>query len=206
MTTRSSFLGSTSFAHLLGLSAAKPKAEETDDEKKKREDKEREDDAKAETGDEKKDDEAKAKKAEEGDDKPDDQGEDETDEEYRDRKKREQDDKDDDDDDKDAKRKAARGRERARCAAIFGSAHAGTRPDVAAHYAFATNMSSKEAIGALAAVAAGSPKQARSGFRERMEGERSPNLGNAAPAGPSMETADGVAQACLAAAGLLPKK
>jgi hypothetical protein len=69
-------------------------------------------------------------------------------------------DAEDDDVDPDAaeerdKEKAARGRERARCAAIFGSKAAGSRPDVAAHLAFNTSMSAREAIGMLGAFAAG---------------------------------------------------
>ena len=50
---------------------------------------------------------------------------------------------------------AARGRERARCAAIFASPHAAVRPDMAAHYAFATDLTRRQARRALAATTAG---------------------------------------------------
>ena len=202
------------FAHLLGLrrtagkSADKPddqREDETDEEYQERKKRE-EEDAKAN---------AKAEK-------PDDQGDDETDEEYEKRKKREQDesaeeddepkkgkaaDGDDDDaedkeDKKDAKATAARRRERARCAAIFASKHAATRPDMAAHYAFATNLTRREARTALAAVAAGQPQSA-GGLAGRMAGMEQLRPGAGAPSGkPSVSSSW---DASAKRTGLLPR-
>jgi hypothetical protein len=50
---------------------------------------------------------------------------------------------------------AARIRERQRCAAIFSSPYAAARLDMAAHYAFETDLGRKEACKALARLAAG---------------------------------------------------
>ena len=171
---RAGFMATTSsFAHLLGLSGAtggRPKAEESDEDKKKREEEEA----------------AKGKGKAKADDKPDDQGEDESDEGYKERKKREQEEADakaeDDDDemDKDPKSKAARLRERARCAAIFMSPAAAARPDMAAHLAFGTNMSRKDAVASLEVAAQGaSPRTGptgRSSLTERMDRERNPDV------------------------------
>jgi hypothetical protein len=55
----------------------------------------------------------------------------------------------DDADDRDPKARAARKRERARCAAIFGSKHAAGRVAAAANLAFNTKMTASQAIGVL---------------------------------------------------------
>jgi hypothetical protein len=101
------------------------------------------------------------------------------------------DDPDADDGDESDKEKAARARERARCAAIFGSKAAASRPDVAAHLAFNTSMSATEAIGMLGAFAAGgapaaSAKPGKS-LASRMAKVPDQNVGTggaAAPSGP----------------------
>ena len=171
----------SSFAHLLGLGSAnagKSKAE-TEDERVKREEQEREDAKKAGK------DGGKAK-AEGDDNKPDDQGEDESDEDYKERKRKEQEeddekaaDEEDEKDEKDAKSKASRMRERARCAAIFASPAAGLRPDLAAHFAFNTNLSRKDAVSTLAVSAQGgaAPTASRAGLGDRMSRQANPDLG-----------------------------
>ena len=180
---KSGLMASTStFAHLLGLggaNAGKTKAE-TDDERTKREEQEREDAKKAGKGGGK-------TKAEGGDDKPDDQGEDESDEDYKERKKREQEeaeDEEDDEDEKDAKKKAVRMRERARCSAIFASPAAGVRPDLAAHFAFATNLSRRDAVATLEVAAQGGAAPRKGTLAERMDRQPAPKIG---PEGGSAE-------------------
>lgn len=145
---RSALLGSTAFAHLVGVfrtadgqpdpaaaagAAANPgetapvltvvAAEDDDDDKQK-------------PGES--DDDYKARKAK--------------------KKSKAAEDDDDDTDDKDeahADRGPARRRERARCAAIFASPHAARRPDMAAYLAFGTSLSRTTALNTLAAVAMG---------------------------------------------------
>ena len=180
---KSGLMASTStFAHLLGLggaNAGKPKAE-TDDERIKREEQEREDAKKAGK-------EGGKTKAEGGDDKPDDQGEDESDEDYKERKKREQEeaeDEEDDEDEKDAKKKAVRMRERARCSAIFASPAAGVRPDLAAHFAFATNLSRRDAVATLEVAAQGGAAPRKGTLADRMDRQPAPKIG---PEGGSAE-------------------
>lgn len=185
--TKSALLRSVaSYAHLLGRSPKASKAE--DDEKKDRDDKdarrkgradedksdddkkdarraEEDSDSNPETGDS----EEEKKRRRDEEDEQDEGRRDEDDEDKRDRRDDEdaQDEKDRADD-ADTKMRGARRRERARCRAIFASADAGARPDMAAYLAFETSMSRKEACRALAAVAAGQPKQ--NGFNARMAG------------------------------------
>lgn len=184
---KSGLMASTStFAHLLGLGGAnagksKSKAEtETEDERVKREEQEREDAKKAGKGGGK-------PKAEDGEDdkKPDDQGEDEPDEDYKERKKKEQEEEDekasdeqDEEDEKDAKKKAARMRERARCSAIFASSAAGTRPDLAAHFAFNTSLSRRDAVATLEVAAQGSAAPRKGTLATRMDREPNPKVGS----------------------------
>lgn len=137
-------LASTTFAHLIGLrrpaaekppqqSAAAPDPDDVEDEERKRREDETDDEYQARM------DALDANAAVDPDDEDN------------------KDDEDDDDkkDDKDAKASAARARERARCAAIFGTAAAAQRPDVAAHLAFGTNLPRQAAISTLKAVALG---------------------------------------------------
>lgn len=145
---------STRFAHLLGISAAR--AEESDEDRKKREDEE-------------------AKAADE------ERKEGETDEEYEKRtgkkaKKAEGDDDEADAEEDEKKEKAVRANERARCAAIFACAEAGTRPDMAAHLAFQTDMSAQAAVEMLRVSAAGAPR--KTALAERMAQEQAPNVGS----------------------------
>jgi hypothetical protein len=159
------------FAHLLGLPAASASVPE-DDEKKQRADESDDDYAKRMEADDKDDDE-------EGDDKKGAkkaEGDDEKDE------AKAEDDKEEQPDDEDDKEKAARKSERARCAAIFASAAAGARPDMAAHLAFNTDMSVSAAVEMLSAISAGSTAQPR-GLASRMAAVNTPNVGASAPAG-----------------------
>jgi hypothetical protein len=170
----------SSFAHLVGL--ARPKSVKAED------DKDRKEDAKAEDSDPKDDDKKDAKAA---DDKPSDD-----DKDKKDAKAAEPDDEDDEKDDKKSKAKAddddddeemtgkgsaaaARQRERARCAAIFSCPQAAQNVAFAAHLAFETNLTRKQAVDLMSkapiAPAASSGREARN-----------PNLGAGAaqPSGP----------------------
>lgn len=185
-------LASSPYAHLLGLGAAAPakglsaKAadEELDDEKKEG-----------------------ARRAEDDDDKTDDtradEGEEEGDKEKKSRKAKSKakskagDEGDDDDDDESAeedddKEKAARKSERARCKAIFASAAAGARPDVAAHLAFDTSMSASKAVSMLETVAGGSA--AVGGLSQRMATFVLPNPGATDHSKPAQSPAAASAQ------------
>lgn len=101
--------------------------------------------------------------------------------------------------DEDDKEKAARVNERARCAAIFKCAAAGTRPDVAAHLAFNTSMPSAEAIGMLETFAMGGAPQPSS-LASRMAGVRPQNVGAGAAAAPAAGS-DAAVTAQIIAAG-----
>ncbi|MEY0544243.1 hypothetical protein AB7318_16940 [Providencia rettgeri] len=155
------------FAHLLGR-GKKAKASEEDEDKKVRKAKGRkaEDDEQDESAEddegredaEEQDNEKegrKAKKAEDDDD-ADAEGDDE--------------DAEGDDDNKDVKK--GRRAERKRCARIFGSKAAAGRPDMAAHLAFNTSMSSSEAISTLKAMGAVQPATQRSSLDSRMRAEQ----------------------------------
>jgi hypothetical protein len=164
-----------SFAHLSGVSARAASGDEDDGD-----DKEKDKDAKAD-GDEPKDEDpnddsgkgskgAKGSKAEDDDKKDDDDGEDPKDKGAKGAKADDQDpDAEDEDPDEEVRGKSAaataRRRERARCAAIFGSKHAQGRVALAAHFAFNTTMTRSEAIGALKdapmAAATRTPNSAR---------------------------------------------
>jgi hypothetical protein len=161
------------FAHLLGLPAAA--AARVDDDKEDKKDPDADDgddgdDAKADDSDK---DDKKDAKADDGQE-PDD----EKDESKAKSKAGAEDGDDEDDSDKE---KAARQSERARCAAIFASPAAATRPDMAAHLAFNTGMSSKAAVEMLGAIAAGGA--APRGLASRMASTSIPNVGASAPAG-----------------------
>ena len=199
---RTTLLGAMNFGHLLGRPAARAEDEKPKDEKDKN--------AKAKTKDEDGDDdegetEEEKKKRREEEDEQDEERREEDEDDKDERRKKE--DEDDDLDAKDAKATAARRRERARCAAIFGSKHAAARPDMAAHLAFATDMNRTAARHTLAAIAAGSPPPTqapapRSTVRERMQERRSPQLGNEGGNDPTEDTPDAVARRNLAAAGI----
>lgn len=156
------------FAHLIGL-GKKARASEEDENKKvrkakgrKAEEDERDEDAEGDEDREDAEDQddekqgRKAKKAEDDDDDADAEGDEE--------------DAEDDDENKDVKK--GRRAERKRCARIFGSKAAAGRPDMAAHLAFNTRMSSSEAISTLKAMGAVQPATQRASLDSRMRAEQ----------------------------------
>ncbi|HHW8957235.1 hypothetical protein [Morganella morganii] len=162
------------FAHLIGL-GKKARASEEDEDKKVRKakgrkaeegerDEDAEDDEDREDAEEQDDEKQsrKAKKAEGDDDDPD--AEDDEDAEGDDE------DAEDDDENKDVKK--GRRAERKRCARIFGSKAAAGCPDMAAHLAFNTRMSSSEAISTLKAMGAVQPATQRASLDSRMRAEQ----------------------------------
>lgn len=168
------------FAHLIGL-GKKARASEEDEDKKvrkakgrKAEEDEHDEDAEGDEdreGAEDQDDEKqgrkakKAKKAEGDDDDPDaDDDDDDAGAEGDDE------DAEGDDDNKDVKK--GRRAERKRCARIFGSKAAAGRPDMAAHLAFNTRMSSSEAISTLKAMGTVQPATQRASLDSRMREEQ----------------------------------
>ncbi|EMF4353481.1 hypothetical protein AAEZ94_001405 [Providencia rettgeri] len=176
------------FAHLIGRKA---KATEEDDEKtrkaKGRRAEDDDDEENAENDDlepEDQDDEkegrkakkAKSKKAEDDDEDP--NAEDDENAEGDDE------DAEDDEDNKDVKK--GRRAERKRCARIFGSKAAAARPDMAAHLAFNTRMSSSEAISTLKAMGGAPELQSnRRSLDARMREEEQVRLGQDAEVAPT---------------------
>lgn len=176
------------FAHLIGRKA---KATEEDDEKTRKakgrrveDDDEEEnaenDDPESEDQDDEKEGrkakKAKSKKAEDDDEDPD----------AEDDENAEGDDEDaeDDEDNKDVKK--GRRAERKRCARIFGSKAAAARPDMAAHLAFNTNLSSSEAICTLKAMGeVSAPQSNRRSLDARMREEEQVRLGQDAEVAPT---------------------
>lgn len=168
------------FAHLIGRKA---KATEEDDEKTRKakgrrveDDDEEEnaenDDPESEDQDDEKEGhkakKAKSKKTEDDDDKDPDA----------------EDDDEDAEDNKDVKK--GRRAERKRCARIFGSKAAAARPDMAAHLAFNTNLSSSEAISTLKAMGGVSASQSnRRSLDARMREEEQVRLGQDAEVAPT---------------------
>ncbi|EJD6038278.1 hypothetical protein [Morganella morganii] len=167
------------FSHLLGLNKKARSSEKEDGNARKAkgrsaEEDERDEDAEddedregaEDQGDEKQGRKAKkAKKAEGDDDDPDaDDDDDDADAEGDDE------DAEGDDDNKDVKK--GRRAERKRCARIFGSKAAAGRPDMAAHLAFNTRMSSSEAISTLKAMGAVQPLTQRASLDSRMRAEQ----------------------------------
>lgn len=174
-----------SFAHLLGRgNAAKTKAED-DDKDKEDDDKDKKDDKKDK--DDEDDDDKKAVTDDEDDaeDEKDDKtaATDDEDKDAASRGKSRKAKKDEDEEDEDAKASAIRGRERARCAAIFATTAAAKRPDIAAHLAFGTNLSAGAAINTLKAVVSGemqmatAPPDRRAELRNRMAQQPSYDVG-----------------------------
>ncbi|MEY0976928.1 hypothetical protein AB7196_13335 [Providencia rettgeri] len=171
------------FAHLIGRKA---KATEEDDEKTRKakgrrvedgdeEENAENDDPESEDQDDEKEGrkakKAKSKKAEDDDDEDPDAEDDEEDAE-------------DDEDNKDVKK--GRRAERKRCARIFGSKAAAARPDMAAHLAFNTNLSSSEAISTLKAMGGiSAPQSNRRSLDARMREEEQVRLGQDAEVAPT---------------------
>jgi archaellum component FlaD/FlaE len=184
-------LSALSYAHLLGISASKAE----DDEKKQRADESDEDYAKRMEEDDKKEKEDDAKKAEGDDtDAKADEGDDESDDDKKDDKAKKAEESDDEDD----KKKATRQSERARCAAIFACAAAATRPDMAAHLAFHTDMTAEAATDMLKAISVGHVGKTRS-LANRMAEVQTPNVGTEAGAAPAADSPQGVAARIVAA-------
>ncbi|MER5013411.1 hypothetical protein [Morganella morganii] len=180
------------FAHLIGL-GKKARASEEDENKKVRKakgrkaeederDEDAEDDEDREDAEEQDDEKQgrKAKKAEGDDDDPD--AEDDEDAEG-----------DDEDDDENKDVKKGRRAERKRCARIFGSKAAAGRPDMAAHLAFNTRMSSSEAISTLKAMGAVQPATQRASLDSRMRAEQQVRISPDAQA-PARGSADALVQ------------
>ncbi len=172
------------FAHLIGL-GKKARASEEDEDKKVRKaeedehDEDAEDDENREDAEEQDDEKQgrKAKKAEDDDDDADAEGDEE--------------DAEDDDENKDVKK--GRRAERKRCARIFGSKAAAGRPDMAAHLAFNTRMSSSEAISTLKAMGAVQPVTQRASLDSRMREEQQVRISPDAQA-PVRGSADALVQ------------
>lgn len=164
-------LRALSFAHLLGHAGKNARAEDEreDEDKAKKarrasEDEEDDEPQDRRASEDEEDDKPRGRRAsedEEDEDKPqgrraaEDEEEDERDPKGR-RTAAEEDEQDEQDeaDERDPQARAARHRERARCAAIFGSKHAAGRVAAAAQLAFKTKMSAREAIGVLASLPA----------------------------------------------------
>jgi broad specificity phosphatase PhoE len=164
-----------SFAHLTGV--AGKRAEE--DDKDRREEAEDDDPDKKEqdredyTG-------KKSKRAEDDDqDKDKAEGDDPDDDEKDSAKADDQDAEDDEEEEMRGKSAAAsaRRRERARCAAIFGSKAAGRNPVLAANLAFNTSMTRKEALAVLESTPASIGTAEFAGGRAA----RNPAIGSGAP-------------------------
>ncbi|MGG5811463.1 hypothetical protein [Falsiroseomonas sp. CW058] len=189
MTLRTAAGGALSrFAHLAGRAPARGKADVSDDEKDKGDDKatdESDDEEDKDTSSEedegekdKKDSKAgKGAEEEDGDDKGDDEEE----------------------EDKPAASAArglaaARRAERARCAGIFSAPEAAGNVALAAHLAFETDLPAAAAIGALRAAGTGG----RRGLADRMAAETPPRLGADGGAGtPGRDTPEGNADFVL---------
>lgn len=166
------------FAHLLGLK--KKASEEEDDNKEKskkaksrRAEEERDDEEDAEDDDDRED-------MEDDDDREPDAEDDDDDKEKGKKAKSRRAEEDDEGAEEDENRDVKKGRraERKRCAAIFGSKHAAGRPDMAAHLAFNTRMSAREAIDTLATMGAVALQpQGRKSLDARMRESEQARLG-----------------------------
>ncbi|MDC9591914.1 hypothetical protein PSI23_22250, partial [Xenorhabdus sp. XENO-10] len=73
--------------------------------------------------------------------------------------------------------KKGRRAERERCAKIFSSKYAASRPDMAAHLAFNTRMSASEAINTMKAMGSIQPAMTRVTLDSRMQAEQQVRLG-----------------------------
>lgn len=164
-----------SFSHLLGRKAKAAEEEEEKARKAKIRQEEDDRDEKAQD-DENQDDEdkqgrksKKAKKATDDDEEPDaeeDDGDTDGDDE----------DAEEEDDNKDVKK--GRRAERQRCARIFSSPYATGRPDMAAHLAFNTPLSSAAAIHTLKMMGAVQAPATRVSLDSRMRAEQQVRIGS----------------------------
>ncbi len=159
------------FAHLLGL---KKKASEGEEDEKEKSRRAEEEERNSEENEERDPD------AEENEERDPDAEEDGDEKEKGKKAKSRRAEEDDEDAEEDENRDVKKGRraERKRCAAIFGSKHAAGRPDMAAHLAFNTRMSAREAIETLATVGAVAPQpQGRKSLDARMRESEQARLG-----------------------------
>ena len=168
-------LASLSFAHLMGARASEDEQDPDDKGRAKRGRKAEEDDNDPDAAD------------------PDDKDPDDTDPDDKESKgkgkrgrRADDDDGDDEDmeDDKDDDAKAARARERARCAAIFRDKAAGANPALAASIAFGTALPRSQALNLLRNGAAAS---AAPGLAQRMRGMEGVRVSSVEPPQASKE-------------------
>lgn len=148
------------FAHLLGRSA---RASEDDDEKESRkaksgraEDDEKDESSAEDEKDKSAEEDNEEKSAGEGDDDNNDDDENAS--------------EDDGDEKESPSVKKGRRAERARCAAIFACREASFRPDMAAHLAFNTSMSAREAVSLMKTIGTQGARRGDS-LASRMAGE-----------------------------------
>lgn len=165
-----------SFAHLTGV--AGKRAEEDDKDRRQ----EAEDDDPDKKEQDREDNTGKKGKRAEEDDKEKGKAEgDDPDDEEKDQAKADDQDAEDDDEEEEMRGKSAaasaRRRERARCAAIFGSKAAGRNPVLAANLAFNTSMTRKEALAVLESTPASMATAEFAGGRSA----RNPGIGSGAP-------------------------
>ncbi len=168
-----------SFAHLLGIK--KSASEDDDDKEKGKKAKSRRAEEEERDEEDAEDDEDDTRADEDDKDDPDaEEDDDEKDTSSKKGKKAKSRRADDGDDDADAEenddKEQGRRAERKRCAAIFGSKHAAGRPDMAAHLAFNTRMSAREAISTLALTGSASTPR-RTSLDERMQQAQQVRLG-----------------------------
>ena len=176
------------FAHLIGRKA---KATEEDDEKTRKakgrrvEDDDEEENAENDDPEsEDQDDEKEGRKAKRAKSKIAEDDDEDPDAEDDENAEGDDEDAEDDEDNKDVKK--GRRAERKRCARIFGSKAAAARPDMAAHLAFNTNLSSSEAISTLKAMGGVSaPQSNRRSLDARMREEEQVRLGQDAEVAPT---------------------
>ncbi|MCC8466827.1 hypothetical protein J8V44_21000 [Photorhabdus bodei] len=170
-------MASLKFAHLLGLK--KSASEDDDDKEKSKKAKSRRAEEEDRDEEDAEDDEDDTQAEEDDTDaEEDDDDKDTSSKKGKKAKSRraEEDDDDENAEDDDDDKKEGRRAERKRCAAIFGSKHAANRPDMAAHLAFNTRMSSREAISTLAAIGSVSAPR-RASLDERMQQAQQVRLG-----------------------------
>ncbi|WP_429497037.1 hypothetical protein ACQUFY_10800 [Robbsia andropogonis] len=180
MSFKKTLAGALPFAHLLSNGPRAARAENDDDERKRRDDESDEDyakrmddlDEKERAADEKEKEDARRAEEEK---------------EKEDARRAATEDGEDGDDESDDAKKAARATERARCARILAHGINIGAARQAGVFAFDTKMSSKAAIAALDAANADS-RQGRGGLARRMEGTSmpKPGAGGAAASGPTL--------------------
>ncbi|WP_392563210.1 hypothetical protein RHO12_12710 (plasmid) [Orbus sturtevantii] len=168
-----------SFGHLLGGNAKKATSASEDEEDKTNP-------KNTDDGDDKNKGKSNSKKANTEDDDGDDDGDGDSGKGKVKKANTEDGDDDNDDGGEEDKKEQGKKAERQRCAKIFSSPHAAGRADMAAHLAFNTNLSAKEAVGILASMPASSTSS-RQSLDERMA-----QVGNYVVGADSKKSASGV--------------